>query len=105
MEVVQILEEKIKMLIAMVKSVKEQHDTLQSHYDVLRHELTQLKAENDRLSECNAQLVFQLDSVEKSILKETNNVQELSTERSITRSALDDLIKSIDSIVENENQL
>jgi hypothetical protein len=38
------------------------------------------------------------------MLKETGHVQELTEERSITRLVLDDLIKSIDSIVENENQ-
>jgi len=39
------------------------------------------------------------------VQKETVHVQELTEERTMTRSALDDLIKSIDLIVENENQL
>ena len=69
-----------------------------------KNEFAQLKAENDMLFEGNAQLTFQLNAIEKSMLKETDHVQELTQERSITRSALDDLIKSIDSIVENENQ-
>jgi uncharacterized coiled-coil DUF342 family protein len=105
MEVVLILEEKIKALIAKVKQDKEQFEALQSKYDVLINEVAELKAENNVLSEGNAQLTFQLNAIEKSVQKETVHVQELTEERSITRSALDDLIKSIDLIVENENQL
>src|SRR5258708_17717106 len=105
MEVVLILEEKIKTLIAKVKQAKEQNDTLQSKYDLLKNEFAELKAENNMLSEANAQLTFQLNAIEKSVQKETVHVQELTEERSMTRSALDDLIKSIDLIVENENQL
>lgn len=111
MEAVLVLEEKVKALIAMLKTaqnqhktVQEQHAALQSKYDSLKNEYAQLKAENDQLFEGNAQLTFQVNAIEKSILKETGHVQELTQERSITRSALDDLIKSIDLIVENENQ-
>lgn len=104
MEAVLVLEEKIKALIALVKSMKTDHDALQSKHDSLQSENAQLKAENDKLAEGNAQLTFQLNTIEKSMLKETGHVQELTEERSITRLVLDDLIKSIDSIVENENQ-
>lgn len=105
MEVVLILEEKIKTLIAKVKQDKEQFEALQSRHDLLKNEFAELKAENNLLSEANAQLTFQLNAIEKSVQKETVHVQELTEERSMTRSALDDLIKSIDLIVENENQL
>lgn len=105
MEAVLVLEEKIKTLIVMVKNAKEQLATLQSKYDSLKSDFAGLKAENDMLFEGNAQLTFQLNAIEKSIQKETGHVQELTEERSMTRSVLDDLIKSIDSIVENENQL
>jgi len=105
MEVMLILEEKINTLIAKVKQAKEQYNALQSKYDLLKNEFAELKAENDMLSEANAQLTFQLNTIEKSVQKETVHVQELTEERSMTRSALDDLIKSIDLIVENENQL
>lgn len=105
MEAVLVLEEKIKTLIAMAKSSKEQYAAVQSKYDSLKADYAELKAENDMLFEGNAQLTFQLNAIEKSIQKETGHVQELTEERSMTRSVLDDLIKSIDSIVENENQL
>src|SRR5687768_3781787 len=105
MEVILILEEKIKNLIALLKNTREECFNLQSKYDLLKNENTELKTENDKLAEDNAQLIFQLNTIEKSILQETGHVQELTQERCMTRSALDDLIKSIDSIVENENQL
>jgi predicted nuclease with TOPRIM domain len=104
MEAVLVLEEKIKTLIAMTKEMKDQYGQLQSKYNSLKDEHAELKAENDKLTEGNAQLAFQLNAIEKSILKETGHVQELTEERSMTRLVLDDLIKSIDSIVENENQ-
>ena len=104
MEVLLVLEEKVKTLVAMVKNVNDQHSALQSKYDSLKTEIVELKAENAKLAEGNAQLTFQLNTVESSILKETGHVLELTEERSITRLVLDDLIKSIDLIVENENQ-
>jgi predicted nuclease with TOPRIM domain len=104
MEVLLVLEEKVKTLVAMVKNLNDQHSTLQSKYDSLKTEIVELKAENAKLAEGNAQLTFQLNTVESSILKETGHVLELTEERSITRLVLDDLIKSIDLIVENENQ-
>ncbi|HLC06764.1 MAG TPA: hypothetical protein VJJ26_01120 [Candidatus Babeliales bacterium] len=104
MEVVLVLEEKIKTLIALAKDMKQKHDALQSKYDSLKSEIAELKVENEKFAEGNAQLTFQLNTIEKSILKETGHVQELTEERSMTRLVLDDLIKSIDSIVENENQ-
>jgi chromosome segregation ATPase len=104
MEVVLVFEEKIKALIAIVKSSQQNFNALQSKYDSLESNYAQLKAENDKLAEGNAQLALQLNSIEQSMLKETGHVHELTEERSITRLVLDDLIKSIDSIVENENQ-
>jgi len=104
MEAVLILEEKIKALIATMKTMKIDYQELQSKYNLLQSENDQLKAEHEKLTEGNAQLTFQLNTIEKSMLKETGHVQELTEERSITRLVLDDLIKSIDSIVENENQ-
>jgi len=104
MEVIFTLEEKVKTLIACVKNLKEQVHALRLENDSLKIEVQELKAENAKLAENNAQLIIQLKAIENSILLETDHVNELKEERCVTRSALDDLIKSIDSIVENENQ-
>ena len=91
-------------MIACVKNLKEQIHALQLENDSLKIEAQELKAENASLVEINAQFTIQLKAIENSILLETDQVKELKEERSVTRSALDDLIKSIDLIVENENQ-
>jgi FtsZ-binding cell division protein ZapB len=104
MEVIFALEGKVKALIASIKKLQDQTHVLQSDNDSLKIEIQELKAENATLAENNAQLIIQLKAIENSILLETDHVNELKEERSVTRSALDDLIKSIDSIVENENQ-
>jgi len=104
MEVIFTLEEKVKALITCIKNLKEQIHALQQENDSLKIEAQELKAENASLVEINAQFTIQLKAIENSILLETDQVKELKEERSVTRSALDDLIKSIDSIVENENQ-
>jgi FtsZ-binding cell division protein ZapB len=104
MEVIFTLEEKVKTLITCIKNLKEQIHALQQENDSLKIEVQELKAENANLVEINAQFTIQLKAIENSILLETDHVKELKEERSVTRSALDDLIRSIDSIVENENQ-
>lgn len=104
MEVIFTLEEKVKTLIACIKTLKEEVHTLQPENVSLKADIQELKIENAKLAEHNAQLIMQLKAIENSMLLETDHVNELKEERSITRSALDDLIKSIDSIVENENQ-
>ena len=103
MESLVALEEKIKALVAIVKNIKAENALLQPENSFLKNENAQLKAENARLVEGNAQLTTQLQTIENSILLESGQVQELKEERSITRLVLDDLLKSIDSIVENEN--
>ena len=104
MEGLFVLEEKIKTLVALVKNLKKQQDILLQENNSLKIENDALKAENTNLIENNAQLIAQMKSIESSVLLETDHIQELKEERSVTRSVLDDLIKSIDSLVENENQ-
>ncbi len=103
MEILIALEEKVKLLVGYAKSKREQLLTVQAENSVLKDEANKLNAENIKLAENNAQLVGQLNAMQNSILLESGQVSELKEERLITRSVLDDLIKSIDSIVENEN--
>lgn len=77
------LEKKINLLIEMVKNEK---------------------SINQRLAEENRQLVARLESMENSLLKESKTMEELSQERQLTKMAVDELIQSIDRLVE-EHQL
>ena len=72
MEILQALEQKIMHLVALVN---------------------ELKAENARLNEENEKLVQKLTTVHS---------EELNQERFRTRLFVDDLIKSIDSLISNE---
>ena len=103
METLFALEEKIKALVAHAHNLKEKLDCMQPKNNALKIENEELKAEVAKLTDGNAQLTIQLNAIESSMLLETGHINELKEERSVTRLVLDDLIKSIDSIVENEN--
>ena len=103
MEALMALEEKIKSLVLYAKGLNDQLQALKPENNLLKLENSELKAENAQLVESNAQLTIQLNTLKDSMLLETDQVHGLKEERLVTRSVLDDLIKSIDSIVENEN--
>ncbi|KKP29153.1 MAG: hypothetical protein UR12_C0014G0017 [candidate division TM6 bacterium GW2011_GWF2_30_66] len=97
MEVLNLLEGKIKSLVELVNKLKD---------DGIR-----LKTENARLADenaCLAEKVFtlqaQVDSFEGAIVENSKNLDELSQEKALTRMVVDDLIKSIDSLVEENQQ-
>jgi len=104
MKVLNVLEEKIKSLVTLIKGRKTESETLQADKEKLKTENDGLKTENAKFAEDNAQLTAQLRSIEGSMLKETDQVKELKQERSATKAVVDDLIKSIDALVEHENQ-
>ena len=45
-----------------------------------------------------------IEKLEDSLLTRHQNIEELSTERELTKMAVDDLIKSIDTIVNREHE-
>jgi len=104
MEALGLLEDKIGSLVVLIKELKTQNEVLQVDKGKLKVENEGLKTENAKLSEDNAQLEAQLKGIEESILKENEQVKELSQERLITKAVVDDLIKSIDVLVKHENQ-
>ena len=104
MEALSVLEDKIRSLVTLVKELKTQNEALQVDRQNLEEENEELKADNAKFAEDNAQLTAQLKGIEESILKENKQVEALSQERSITKAVVDDLIKSIDILVEHENQ-
>lgn len=80
MEVLSALERKIETLIALIKQQKE---------------------ENSRLRAENQDLTDKVSQLQGSLLKEAKQVEkELTVEREATRRAVDDLIKSIDELVQ-----
>jgi len=61
-----------------------------------------LKLANQSLNEENQMLKHQLMKVESSLVAETKDLEELSQEKMMTRMLVDDLIKSIDSLVDQK---
>lgn len=80
METLNILEQKLNQLMALVK---------------------ELKAKNAALEEDNLQLMQKVDSLESALLQHDETLEQ---EKALTKSAVDELIKSIDLLVSNENQ-
>lgn len=76
-----LLEEKVVSLVGLVKS---------------------LKVENAELKEKNQSLHEQLKTLEGSLVSETKDLEELSQEKIMTKMAVDDLLKSIDQLIDHK---
>lgn len=83
MNALELLEKKIASLVELVKKYKE---------------------ENAKLAEEKAELTAIVKAMEGSLLDDSMRMQELSKEKEETKSAVDDLISVIDSLVETENR-
>lgn len=79
MEVLNVLEQKIGKLIELVKKVQEQ---------------------NAQLLQERAQLCDQLELLERALLVRNQSAEDRSKELALTQGIVDELIKSIDSVVE-----
>ena len=90
-----LLEEKVIRLVDMVR-------TLKTSNLVLNEENQNLNLANQTLQEENQMLKHQLMKTESSLVSETKDLEELSQEKMMTKMILDDLIKSIDSLVDQK---
>ena len=57
------------------------------------------KAESIRLAEENARLRQSLDTLERSLMVESKDLEKLSEEKAMAKVAVEDLIKSIDFLI------
>jgi len=78
METLSVLEKRINQLIETIKNLKEA---------------------NAQLVKENADLAKKLESLESTVLNENNSIEKLNKEKEMTKTLVDDLIKSIDSFV------
>ena len=90
-----LLEEKVIRLVDMVKAYKQESQTCKQ----LNHVLQEA---NQTLQEENQMLKHQLMRAESSLVTETKDLEELSQEKMMTKLILDDLIRSIDSLVDQK---
>ena len=78
-----LLEEKVVLLVNTVKD---------------------LKRDNAKLSDKNKILEDQLKALEGSLVSETKDLEELSQEKIMTKMAVDDLLKSIDELIDQKEK-
>jgi hypothetical protein len=88
METLQVLEQKITQLIALVKELQAQIKTLKSENEIL------MKSKHD--------LTDELDDIKTSLITGQEVIEE---EKALAKLAVDEIIKSIDSLVNNQDQL
>lgn len=98
MEALNILEEKLASLVSIAQQFKKNNAQLQSDNEML-------KSENISLMKENSHLIHQLELKEEFSVKESQEIDELYQEKKLAKSVVDNLIKSIDSLVDKENQL
>lgn len=80
MEPLSVLEEKVSLLLDLVKGLKEQ---------------------NACLEKVNSDLLQKIELLESSTLDQN---QQVADEKALTKIVVEDLIRSIDSFVQKENQ-
>jgi len=104
MESLMVLEKKLYQLVALVEDFSQKNKNYIIENESLKQELEELKFENAKFAEDNAQLAAQLKSIEDSLQKENTESHVLQQERSLAKIVVDDLIKSIDALIEQESQ-
>lgn len=67
--------------------------------------ITDLRAEQERLTEENMRLKEHIEVLEHSLLKNHQSLEELQQEKSLTKMVVDDLIKNIDLCIKDETQV
>lgn len=101
-----------KKLVSLIESKKQdvqriadltaQVDQLKEEKALLNGQLTQEKESGLRLYEENTSLRTQVEKLEDALLVRHQSVEGLNQERELTKMAVDDLIKSIDILIEAE---
>jgi FtsZ-binding cell division protein ZapB len=104
MNILSVLEEKIKLLVGYIQKLQSEKSALMLDRETLEHSNRDLIAENARLAKENIQLQEKVDEARVSSTKGNKQLETLNKERDLTKVALDELIKSIDGLVKSEAQ-
>lgn len=105
MEVLSVLEQKIVSLVEFVEKLHKQLELLRAENEALRKEVIELRAENAQFVEENMHITAKLQDLSFASEVESKELSELHQEKKYTKQVVDDLIKSIESLVEKETQL
>ncbi len=105
MNALQLLEEKISSLVAMIKELKEENKQFDSTVIALTKENEKLVSQYEQVAKEKAQLLTKVSDLEKKAHEGNDQISELNQEKALTKVAVDDLLdrlKSIDSLVEKQ---
>lgn len=94
-----LLEEKVVRLVDLVKQFKQNNQSLQEECMILQEECQIQQKTIQAFQEENQMLKHQLMRAENSLVAEAKDLEELSQENMMTKMIVDDLIRSIDSLV------
>jgi hypothetical protein len=103
MKILEVLEDRVKELISMSVELSKKNNFLEKTVETLKLENELFKVENAKLAENNAQLSTQVNALDAALEKENRQTHNLSEEKSLAKLVVDDLIKSIDALIEREN--
>lgn len=104
MESLVVLEKKLYQLLTLVQDFSQENKNLAHENKSLKQTLEDLRFENARFAEENAQLAAQLKVIEDSLQRENTESNVLQQEKNLAKLVVDDLIKSIDALIERESQ-
>ncbi len=104
MESLVVLEKKLYQLLTLVQDFSQKNKDLVHENKSLRQMLEDLKFETAQFAEENAQLAAKLKVIEDSLQRENNESAVLQQEKNLAKLVVDDLIKSIDALIEGEIQ-
>jgi chromosome segregation ATPase len=112
METLGILENKIAALLDFANRLKVENEHLVKSLELANKEHAALQAECATLAEINknqnddiGSLKSALAAFENSVLASKTSIDEFQQEKVLTKILVDDLISSIDSLVEHDSQL
>lgn len=104
MELLTVLKQKVNLLLDHFKQLRTESELLARDNQQLKAESEELRVESAKLIEDNARLMAKIDVLESVALQESTQVESLSAEKKETAKLVDDLIRSIDSLVKCEKQ-
>jgi len=109
MEVLGVLEKKIVNLLEYVNKLKAENALVVQELEKTKVQLVALQLEHEKLEDISnnqkdelASLKSTVDNFEHSILETKTSIDEFQEKQALTKLLVDDLILSIDSLVEQE---
>ncbi|QQR54218.1 hypothetical protein IPH25_00115 [bacterium] len=103
MKMLEALEDRVNQLVNLSIELGKQKKNLEKVTGELKAEIESLKSENVQLAEDNAFFSSKLKALEAALESDSKELSSLTEEKSLAKLVVDDLIKSIDALMESED--